>query len=507
VATTSGSIDIDDHGGEGDAEMFVPAVGAATAPVELAVASRSSATATCTERDNIQVSDGEGGEDDDNHNQNGRRSGNDDTVAAGGGNDEDDSAAENDDESEYEYDDDDGHYGGFIVEHDSSMFHSSTSASSGGHGHGQVGSAAVVPRDDEDMNDNNDADVDTDAEVSGSASAAVLGSASSSASASSRTISRETSVYDDGNTIQFASLDQSAALLPSSSASTSKAKSTSNSETESTSTSTSTKSTKSTWREPSQQAVSMSLRAEREKTGGRRRLAADLYKIMTVDTAEAGFSVESASENSMDKWTIRLFAFDKDSNLHEDMLVLGLDHIELEMSFPDQYPFEPPFVRVVRPRFKKNTGFVMSGALCMELLTSDGWNPVNDIESVIVSIRSLLVVGDGRLEAAADMSEEKRQKLLAIANSNVADGSDSADGHASGTRKKKGKGDYEDNGDDDEGEGGPPHKRKRSNAKSNKGEIDQAITGYSTAEAEAAYSHLSSYHKKKGWSGWWAQRG
>jgi hypothetical protein len=32
---------------------------------------------------------------------------------------------------------------------------------------------------------------------------------------------------------------------------------------------------------------------------------------------------------------------------------------------------------------------------------------------------------------------------------------------------------------------------------------------YSVSEAQAAYSHLSEYHKKKGWdtSGWWARKG
>merc|ERR1719199_2071977 len=131
------------------------------------------------------------------------------------------------------------------------------------------------------------------------------------------------------------------------------------------------------------------------------------------DTAEAGFNIEPKSEDSMDTWTIRLFGFDADSNLSQDLLVLGLEHIELEMRFPEQYPFEPPFVRVVRPRFKRQTGFVMNGALCMELLTKDGWNPINDIESVIVSVRSLLVVGDGRLEAAYNLSETKYNALLA----------------------------------------------------------------------------------------------
>merc|ERR1719223_823367 len=87
--------------------------------------------------------------------------------------------------------------------------------------------------------------------------------------------------------------------------------------------------------------------------------------------------------------------------------------VELEMTFPDQYPFEPPFVRVTKPKFKRQTGFVMNGAICMELLTTDGWNPVNDIESVIVSIRSLMVVGNGRLQAAVDMGQDAYKKVLA----------------------------------------------------------------------------------------------
>jgi ubiquitin-protein ligase len=123
------------------------------------------------------------------------------------------------------------------------------------------------------------------------------------------------------------------------------------------------------WRQPSEQAVNMSLRAEKETTGGKRRLAQDLYRIMNQDTEEAGFSLKPSSEDCMDKWTIQLFQFDEDSKLAKDMKVLGLSNIELEMSFPDQYPFEPPFVRVTRPRFKRQTGFVMNGALCMELLT------------------------------------------------------------------------------------------------------------------------------------------
>lgn len=247
--------------------------------------------------------------------------------------------------------------------------------------------------------------------------------------------------------------------------------------------------TKTKWKEPSREAVSMSLRAEREKSGGKRRLASDLYKIMMSDTVDAGFKLETKSEDSMDKWIIKLFKFDEDSNLHKDMLVLGIDHIELEMSFPDQYPFEPPFVRVVRPRFKRQTGFVMNGALCMELLTKDGWNPVNDIESVIVSIRSLMVVGDGRLAAAVEMPESKRDAILAeVAN------------------KGKEKRERSNSGVEEEEE----EKAKPSDGNEKPAKISKAAGGhYTAAEAELAYSHITDYHQKKGWdaSGWWARKG
>ena len=124
----------------------------------------------------------------------------------------------------------------------------------------------------------------------------------------------------------------------------------------------------------------------------------------------------------------------------------------------------------------------MNGALCMELLTKDGWNPVNDIESVIVSIRSLLVVGDGRLQAALNMPEHKRQAILGKHNQKLQNNNNN-----NNKRNRQQENDI-------------PSKQSKNN---------NAGGYYSTAEAKAAYDHLSDYHKKKGWdsSGWWAKKG
>lgn len=389
-----------------------------------------------------------------------------DSVANDGNQDDDDGDEEEggetnqvddvaDDESDYSYayeDEDEGHYSGFLIPTEPFETNNDTSASLSAH---------VVAS--EDM---------------------AAGAASAAGGGLPRTICRAASRVSDAGT------GRSSSPVPETNPQEKSAR-------------------KQKWIEPTRAAVKMSLRTETEKTGGKRRLASDLYKIMMANTAEAGFSLEPTDEDSMEKWCIKLFGFDDDSNLAKDLLVCGVDHVELEMGFPDQYPFEPPFVRVVRPRFRRQTGFVMSGALCMELLTKDGWNPINDIESVIVSIRSLMVVGDGRLQAAVDMGKEAYKKALGgMMKMKKAE-------------EKEGKL-AEDEADVDEDEddvkmGIPKRKRAPSDdasdpdSKPKGSSVVKKATGgsYTAAEAQSAYDHLTKYHKKEGWdkSGWWSRKG
>lgn len=74
----------------------------------------------------------------------------------------------------------------------------------------------------------------------------------------------------------------------------------------------------------------------------------------------------------------------------------NVQHILLNLIFPDNFPFSPPFMRVVEPRIEK--GFVMDGgAICMELLTPRGWASAYTVEALLMQFSASLVKGQGRI--------------------------------------------------------------------------------------------------------------
>lgn len=78
--------------------------------------------------------------------------------------------------------------------------------------------------------------------------------------------------------------------------------------------------------------------------------------------------------------------------------------IVLEVRFGQDNPHEPPFVRVVRPRFKLHTGHVTAGgSICTKLLTTDGWRPELSVEAVLRSILENFGDGQGRVDTVSTM--------------------------------------------------------------------------------------------------------
>lgn len=91
--------------------------------------------------------------------------------------------------------------------------------------------------------------------------------------------------------------------------------------------------------------------------------------------------------------------FDPAEPIYQDLIKFQIPEIELEIIFPESYPFDPPFIRIIKPRFARMTAHITSGgSICAELLTPKGWSPIFTIESIIIQIISFIVEGKGRLD-------------------------------------------------------------------------------------------------------------
>ncbi|XP_004758553.1 ubiquitin-conjugating enzyme E2 Q2 isoform X2 [Lutra lutra] len=138
------------------------------------------------------------------------------------------------------------------------------------------------------------------------------------------------------------------------------------------------------------------------------RLMKELRDIYRSQSYKAGiYSVELINDSLYD-WHVKLQKVDPDSPLHSDLQILkekeGIEYILLNFSFKDNFPFDPPFVRVVLPVL--SGGYVLGGgALCMELLTKQGWSSAYSIESVIMQINATLVKGKARVQFGANKNQ------------------------------------------------------------------------------------------------------
>lgn len=105
------------------------------------------------------------------------------------------------------------------------------------------------------------------------------------------------------------------------------------------------------------------------------------------------------------EWYVRVYAIDPESELAYDMREQNISCILLHLIFPDNFPFAPPFMRVVEPKIEK--GFVMNGgAICMELLTPRGWASAYTVEAIIMQFTASLSKGHGRIARTKKTNKE-----------------------------------------------------------------------------------------------------
>lgn len=116
---------------------------------------------------------------------------------------------------------------------------------------------------------------------------------------------------------------------------------------------------------------------------------------------ELGWYIDPNLIKSMYQWIVELHSFDPELPLAQDLKKAKLQSVILELRFPAEFPMDPPFVRVIRPRFLDfahgGGGHVtQGGSLCMELLTNSGWSAATSIESLLLQVRLAITSTDPR---------------------------------------------------------------------------------------------------------------
>ncbi|CAM9317067.1 unnamed protein product, partial [Phaeothamnion confervicola] len=135
-------------------------------------------------------------------------------------------------------------------------------------------------------------------------------------------------------------------------------------------------------------------------------LISDLLQLQRR-SQELGMAVEPVEDNIY-HWrvTVNASAFDPSSPLAGDLAALrarfGFGYVELELQFTvDLYPFFPPLVKLVRPRFQ---GFMMGRIASMDILQLSSWFCVDGMPVVLEGVRKALQ-GWARLDVDSELND------------------------------------------------------------------------------------------------------
>ena len=153
-------------------------------------------------------------------------------------------------------------------------------------------------------------------------------------------------------------------------------------------------------------------------SGTQKRLLQELKELKKSNTRSEGFEIEVVDDD-LSLWEAKIWC-DTDCSLGKDLQVFqkhhGRDYVTMRLRFGDDYPNQPPFVWVVSPIFKPQTGFVSRGAVCTTMLlntgTSAAWSPVYTAEDVVRQIRANFQLADagGRINnVSLDQSYTEEQ--------------------------------------------------------------------------------------------------
>lgn len=110
---------------------------------------------------------------------------------------------------------------------------------------------------------------------------------------------------------------------------------------------------------------------------------------------EDGVELDLADPEGSDLrvWLLRLMTpgIDPQSALGKQLRQFGVPAIDIEVWVPDGFPYEPPRLRILKPSFSTGSFWVQThGALCLEVLTKQGWSPAMSLPQLGVHVKTMM---------------------------------------------------------------------------------------------------------------------